>query len=100
MQDLFFIFSLHGIPLQKNGHFWSIHTLSTANAADVTLLSPHSSVEKDWGRSQTAPFGDTFGDTSAPERTEAKTRAPVSPEKQAEGTGFEPATGCPAPHFQ
>ena len=49
---------------------------------------------------QKAPFGDTFGDTSAPERTEAKTEHPVVPRKQAEGTGLEPATGCPAPHFQ
>ena len=49
---------------------------------------------------QKVPFGDTFGDTSAPERTEAKTEHPVLPRKQAEGTGLEPATGFPAPHFQ
>ena len=31
---------------------------------------------------QAAPFGDTFGDTSAPERADEKTRAPVSPDKK------------------
>ena len=42
----------------------------------------------------------SFGDTSAPERTKATTEIPVVPRKQAEGTGLEPATGYPAPHFQ
>jgi hypothetical protein len=40
---------------------------------------------------QKAPFGDTFGDTSAPERTEATTEHPVLPRKQAEGTGLDRA---------
>ena len=62
---------------------------------------PRSAAERKTGTGlPAAPFGDTFSDTSAPERTEAMTEHLVLPEKQAEGTGFEPATGCPAPHFQ
>ena len=65
------------------------------------FIKPRSAAERKTGTGpQAAPFGDTFGATSAPERTEAKTRALVSPEKQAEGTGFEPATGCGAPDFE